>query len=198
LKELGAALIKAPLVDPPELDDTAAQAIVDRAHLRGLKVAVHALSENAAHRGAFMGADVLAHMPVEALTEETLATWANRTVISTLAAFGGASASENARALHATGATVLYGTDFGNTTTPGIDPDEIRELMAAGFDGRAIVAAGTTAPAAFWGFDDLGAIAPGKTASLLVLEEDPFVSPMTLATPVAVYVHGEIVPPSLR
>src|SRR6185369_7220317 len=38
LKELGAALIKVPLVDPPELDDGAAQAIVDQAHLHGLKV----------------------------------------------------------------------------------------------------------------------------------------------------------------
>jgi hypothetical protein len=190
LKELGAALIKVPLVDPPELDDATVQAIVDRAHVLGLKVAVHALSESAAHRGAVANADVLAHMPVEALTEETLATWANRAVITTLAAFGGAAATENARQLHATGGTVLYGTDFGNTTTAGIDGAEIRELAAAGFDGASILAAGTTAPAAYWGFDDLGAIAPGKIASLLVLTEDPFVSPTTLVAPVAVYVAG--------
>jgi hypothetical protein len=190
LKVLGAALIKVPLVDPPELDDATVQAIVDRAHALGLKVAVHALSESAAHRGAVAGADVLAHMPVEALTEETLATWANRAVISTLAAFGGAAATANAQQLHADKATVLYGTDFGNTTTAGIDGDEIRELVAAGFDGPSILASGTSVPAAYWGFDDLGAIAPGKTASLLVLAEDPFVSPETLAAPVAVYIKG--------
>jgi imidazolonepropionase-like amidohydrolase len=193
LKAIGVALIKVPLTDPPELDDATVLAIVDRAHALGLKVAVHALSENAAHRGAVAGADVLAHMPVEALTEETLATWANRTVVTTLAAFGGDAALANARALHESGGTVLYGTDFGNTTTPGIDLAEIEALVAAGFDGAAIVDMATRAPAAFWGFDDLGSIAVGKSASLLLLDDDPLVKPETLATPVAVYAGGALV-----
>jgi imidazolonepropionase-like amidohydrolase len=192
LKTLGARIIKVPLTDPGP-DDATLRAAVERAHELGLKVAVHALSENAAHRGAIAGADVLAHVPVEPMTEETLATWANRTVVSTLSAFGGAAATENARQLRAAGADVLYGTDFGNTMTPGIDGNEIAELVAAGFDGSAILAAGTSLPAAFWGFDDLGAIEVGKRASLLVVADDPLATPSTLASPTAVYVDGELV-----
>jgi cytosine/adenosine deaminase-related metal-dependent hydrolase len=190
LNALGARVIKVPLTDPPGLDDATTQAVLDRAHVVGLRVAIHALSEAAAHRGTYLGADVLAHTPIEPLTEETLATWANRAVISTLAAFGGAAAIDNASKLHAVGAIVLYGTDFGNTTTAGIDGAEIEQLVRAGFDGASILAAGTSAPAAYWGFDDLGAIAVGKAASLIVLAEDPVVAPATLATPVAVYIRG--------
>jgi imidazolonepropionase-like amidohydrolase len=189
LKMLGAGLIKVPLTEPG-LDDAAFRAVVDRAHLYGMKVAIHALTEQGAHRGAVAGADVLAHMPVELLTEETLATWANRTVISTLAAFGGPAALENTKALHDSGATVLYGTDFGNTSHAGIDPDEIAQLVAAGFDGAAILDSGTRAPAAYWHFDDLGAIEVGKAASLLVLAADPLDDPMTLTTPAEVFIRG--------
>jgi len=190
LKGLGAALVKVPVTDPPELDDATLRAIVDRAHVLGLKVAVHALSESAAHRAAIAGADILAHMPVEAFTEETFVTWASRTAITTLAAFGGDAAIANAKELHDAGATVLYGTDFGNTTTAGIDGAEIEQLALAGFDAAAILAAGTSAPAMFWGLDDLGTIEVGKRASLLVLADDPLVIPATLAAPVAVYVDG--------
>ncbi len=194
LKALGVGLIKVPLTEPG-LDDAAFQAVVDRAHRFALRIAIHALTEHGAHRGAVAGADVLAHMPVELLTEETLATWANRAVITTLAAFGGPAALENAKTLRETGATVLYGTDFGNTTHAGIDPDEIAQLVAAGFDGAAILDMGTRAPASFWHLDDLGAIDVGKTASLLVLAQDPLVEPTTLAMPLEVYIAGLPVPP---
>jgi imidazolonepropionase-like amidohydrolase len=189
LNALGAGLIKVPLTEPG-LDDAEFQAVVDRAHVAGLRVAIHALTEHGAHRGAVAGADLLAHVPVELLTEETLATWANRAVISTLAAFGGAAAIENTKALHETGATVLYGTDYGNTRHAGVDPDEIAQLVMAGFDGAAILDVGTRAPARYWGLADLGAIEVGKTASLLVLADDPLVNPMTLASPVIVYIGG--------
>ena len=49
----------------------------------------------------------------------------------------------------AAGATVLYGTDFGNTSHLGVDPAEIAALQAAGLDGAAILAAGTSAPAGY-------------------------------------------------
>jgi len=190
LKQSGASLIKISLTDSGGLDDETAQAVVVQAHHLGLKVAVHALSEKAAHRGALWGADILAHIPSEHLTEETLVTWANRAVISTLSAFGGPGAMENASDFHKLGGKMLYGTDFGNTAVAGISKAEIEQLLAAGFDGAAIVAAGTRVPAAYWGFDHLGEIAVGKAASVLVLAEDPDAKPLTLANPVAVYVGG--------
>src|SRR6185436_1172042 len=125
---------------------------VEEAHARGLKVAAHALSDDEAARAARAGVDVLAHTPVAALSKKTIALWSDRAVISTLRAFGGSkTALSNLRALRDAGATVLYGTDFGNTTTPGIDGNELELLTQAGLDGAAILDAGTSTPAAFWG-----------------------------------------------
>lgn len=62
--------------------------------------------------------------------------------------------------------------------------------MAAGMTGAEILSSGTTIPATFWGLDELGAIAPGKSASFLLLDADPTSDPMTLSRPVAVYIDG--------
>ena len=112
-------------------------------------------------------------------------------MITTLAAFGGGSATvANLAALRARGTIVLYGTDFGNRRTAGIDAAELALMSAAGMDGAAILAAGTQVPAEYWGFSELGRIAPGKAADLLVLDADPLVDPLTLARPLAVVYRG--------
>ena len=85
---------------------------------------------------------------------------------------------------------MLYGTDFGNTRTPGIDPAEIALLAAAGLTPAEILAAGTAAPAAYWGFPTLGSIEVGKDASFLVLARDPLVDPGVLADPEEVWIRG--------
>lgn len=187
----GAAVVKVPLAGDPELDDAELAAVVARAHAAGRKVAVHALSDDAAARAAAAGADLLAHTPVEALSAETVAAWSGKAVVSTLAAFGGSeSAVANLAALRAAGATVLYGTDFGNTQSAGIQADELTLLQEAGLDGAAILAAGTSTPAAYWGWSDLGGLGEGKEASFLVLDADPTVDPSTLTRPVQVWLRG--------
>ena len=157
----------------------------------------HALSDEQARRAAQAGVDVLAHTPTEPLTPATVKAWSGRAVISTLRAFGGSSATlANLQALRAAGVTVLYGTDLGNTRAPGIDGGELTLLLQAGLTPREIVAAGTRAPAERWsGLADLGAIAPGKDASLLVLAADPLVDVQTLSEPVGVYVRGALQSP---
>ena len=178
----GARVIKVPVTSDPGLDDEELRAAVEEAHARGLKVAAHALSDDEAARAARAGVDVLAHTPVSPLSKKTIALWADRTVISTLRAFGGSkTAVANLRALREAGATVLYGTDFGNTTTPGIDGQEVALLGQAGLDGAAILAAGTSTPAAFWGLDGFGRIEVGAEAHILVLDADPTVDPTTLS-----------------
>jgi imidazolonepropionase-like amidohydrolase len=187
----GADLIKVPLTASPTLDDATLRAIVDEAHAKGRKVAVHALSDADAARAAAAGVDVLAHTPTERLGATTLDLWASRAVITTLDAFGGGDdAIANLRALRERGATVLYGTDFGNSTATGVQVDEIAALQRAGLDGPAIVAAGTSTPAAFWGFDGLGALSVGGPASLMACEHDPAADPATLARPVDVWIAG--------
>jgi hypothetical protein len=186
LHRRGARVLKVPLGVAPELAPDALRAAIDRAHALGMKVAVHALTDDAARRAAEAGADVLAHTPTEPLSAGTVELWKDRTVISTLSAFGGASVA-NLSALRAAGARVLYGTDLGNTRAAGISLPELRALGAAGLDARAILESATSAPAATWGMTDLGAIAPGRSARLLILDRDPLDDITLLATPSATF-----------
>lgn len=191
LADAGASVVKIPLGQGPTLPRRVLEALVDQAHARGLKVAAHALGDADAALAADVGVDVLAHTPVEPLSEDTVRRWQGRAVVSTLMAFGGARTTlDNLRRLHEAGATVLYGTDLGNSPVVGIDPDELEALARAGLSPAQIVAAATEAPAAFWGLRELGRLEPGKAASLLVLDEDPWLEPTALARPVAVYVDG--------
>ncbi|MBX7078144.1 MAG: amidohydrolase family protein [Nannocystaceae bacterium] len=197
LAELGARAIKLPLGDAPELSDAEVAALVERAHARDLPVVAHALADADASRAADAGVDVLAHTPVEPLSDDTVAAWQGRTVISTLDAFGGAASTiDNLRRLRAAGTRVLYGTDLGNTGIPGIDPNELGHLVSAGLDGAAILAAATAEPAAFWRFDGLGPLREGGRASVLLLDRDPLRDPSVLAEPTAVYIDGELQPKS--
>jgi len=190
----GAQVIKVPLTLPPSLDDATVKAVVGAAHRHHLQVYTHALEDSSAARAAADGVDVLAHTPTEALSEETLEAWKTRTVVSTLAAFGGgAAAIKNLHDLRERGARVLYGTDLGNTRDTNIQLAELDLLVAAGLDGASIVRAGTSVPAQFLGLSDYGSLAVGKRASFLVLAADPNLEPRTLSQPIAVYVDGKLV-----
>lgn len=191
LHAAGARLIKVPITEPPVLGEATLAAVVEQAHARGLKVGAHALGDAEAAVAAAAGVDVLVHAPLEPLSDATVAAWTGRAVVGTLTAFGtGPTPVDNLRRLREAGAVVLYGTDFGNTTTAGIDPREVRRMAETGMDGAAILASGTSVPAAYWGFLDLGAIEAGKAASLLVLVADPLVDPDAIAVPEAVWIDG--------
>ncbi|MEZ4316810.1 MAG: amidohydrolase family protein [Myxococcota bacterium] len=185
----GATVVKLPITTGPQLPEPVLAAIVAHAHERGAKVGTHALTDGEAALAGRLGIDVLVHTPTAPLTDSTIALWSGRTVISTLDAFGGsASAVENLRKLREGGVTVVYGTDFGNSRTAGVQRDELEALTSAGLDGAAILAAGTSVPAGLFGFD-LG-IEPGGPGSLLVLDADPTVDPLTLAKPHEVWIRG--------
>lgn len=209
LHAAGARVIKIPVGDatgegalsmpknPSILSDQEMAAIADQAHAHGMRVVAHALNDIDVQRAATAGVDVLAHTPTEPLSAQTVQAWSGRAVISTLAAFPELAApTENIRRLRAGGATVLYGTDMGYTTFAGINPHEIELLVKAGLDNKAILAAGTTIPAKFWGFGDgLGTLAAGHPASLLILDADPEHDPLTLSRPLAVYLDGVLMDP---
>ena len=190
LKAHRASLVKI-AGDDDGLDPALYGPVVAAAHARGMKVAIHALTDASAARAAQAGVDILAHTPVEALRPSTIAAWRGRAVISTLAAFGGsATAVANLRALRTAGALVLYGTDLGNLRVAGPSAEEVRLLAEAGLDDAAIVAAMTTAPAAYWGLP-FGMIASGREATFLVLDRDPRRDVQALFAPTAIYVRGE-------
>ena len=116
--------------------------------------------------------------------------WIRSSRSSSSDAGGGASTIDNLRRLREAGATVLYGTDLGNTRTPAIDAQELALLARAGLDGAAILEAGTRARAARWGLDGLGALEPGRDASFSLLDADPLLDPSTLARPTRVVLRG--------
>ncbi len=189
--EAGAKVVKLAFSDPPSLDEATARALVEAAHARGLKVAAHALTDAHAALAAKVGCDVLAHTPVEPLSEATVAAWRGRAVISTLSAFGaGGPALANIIALHKAGAVVMYGTDFGNSTYAGIANAETFALLRAGFELPRIVDMATKVPAAYWGFTELGELTVGKRASFLATADPPTERPDTLAVPIHVVIDG--------
>ncbi len=178
----GARLIKLAL-DDDGLALGLVHVAVEAAHAHGLKVAVHALSDASAAAGAAAGADLLAHTPVEPLSDATVAAWRGRAVISTLAAFGGSdSAVANLARLRAAGVTVLYGTDLGNLRDDGPSADEVALLRKAGLDDAAITAAMTTTPIAYWELD--------VRDSYLVLDSDPRRDATALLHPREVWRRG--------
>lgn len=194
----GANFIKVPLAGTDGVDDAMLTAIVARAHALGAKVAVHALGAVDAGRAIASQVDVLGHTPTETLSQDQVMAWGKRAVVSTLAAFGSSAAAvANLRAFSTSGALILYGTDLGNTRFVGIQSAEIAGLLQAGLSGSGIVRSATADAADYWGFSELGRLAPGKRASFLVLSEDPNQNPQTLATPQAVVVNGNVVSGSL-
>ncbi len=187
----GARLIKISLGAGPDLSEAALSALTDEAHARGLKVAAHALTDDAAARARAAGADLLAHTPMEPLSDATVEAWRGGAVLSTLHAFGGSSdMRDNVARLRASGASVLYGTDLGNLQEPGVDGEEIDLLVASGLDGAAIVAAMTEVPARYWGFEGVGDLAVGSVATFLLVPEDPHRAPEALAQASQVWVAG--------
>ena len=184
----GARVIKLAL-DDDGLAPALVPVAVAAAHGHHLRVAAHALSDASAALAGRAGVDVLAHTPVEPLSPSTIALWRGRAVISTLAAFGGSeSAVANLRALRAAGATVLYGTDLGNTRVAGPNPDEVALLRTAGLDDTAITDAMTTAPAAYWQVP--ARLAAGSEATFLVLDGDPRRDARVLLSPRAAWLRG--------
>jgi imidazolonepropionase-like amidohydrolase len=192
--DAGATFVKTPLSGTQGVDDATLAAIVERAHARGAPVAVHALGAADAARAIASDVDIFGHTPTEPLGAELVQAWGERSVVSTLSAFGaGDAAIQNLRAFVEGGALVLYGTDLGNTRTVGIQSAEIDALVRAGLTGSDIVRSATSAPARFWGMSELGRLESGARASFLVLDESPDDNPQTLAAPHAVVFDGRLV-----
>ncbi|MCO4773016.1 MAG: amidohydrolase family protein [Deltaproteobacteria bacterium] len=188
--EAGATVVKIALgAGGPELSDEVLRAICEEAHSRGMLVGAHALRDDDARRAAEVGADILVHAPVEELSPATVAAWSSKAVIATISAFSGVAST---RQLAEAGATVLYGTDFGNTRALGVSAPEIEGLVQAGLAAQGVLDAATSSPAEMFGLTRLGAIAAGKEASLLILDADPLLDPTVLARPVAVLHRGAV------
>jgi imidazolonepropionase-like amidohydrolase len=181
----------------PPLPTTAIEAAVGQAHRLGKPVFVHPTSGADVLAAARAGVDVIAHTTpltgpwdatiLRAMSERgvaltpTLSLWkeALRRERVSLQEQAVGIAVDQLRAWVATGGTVLFGSDLGVVE---YDPTEEYELMAAaGMSFAQILASLTTAPAERFGASELGRIAVGLVADLVVLAGDPAMDIRSLA-----------------
>jgi imidazolonepropionase-like amidohydrolase len=174
----------------PPFPESAIPAAVSEAHRLGKPVFVHPNSDADVLAAVRSGVDVVAHTTprsgpwdetiLTAMKERRVAVTPTLTLwkyfmrhdrISTQEQFVNTAIGQ-LRAWLACEGTVLFGTDVGAVN---YDPSEEYALMAeAGMSFRQIFASLTTAPAERFGESQrLGRIAPGFTADLVVLGEDP-------------------------
>jgi imidazolonepropionase-like amidohydrolase len=109
-------------------------------------------------------------------------------------AFYRAAAARTAEAA-AAGVRLLVGTDTGDVfVAPGIGLHrEMALWRGAGIPPRAILAAATAAPAAYFGLTGrIGRVAPGEVADLLFLDSDPLADLAALRRPRAVMQAGRL------
>jgi imidazolonepropionase-like amidohydrolase len=140
-------------------------------------------------------------MPSIAAATAAAATWNCPTmaIVKALNANGPAAeeASRHRRllvgALHAAGARLLAGTDSGiDVTQPGTSlHDELDELVASGLSPLDALRAATTWPAEFLGrVGEVGTVAPGARADLVLVDGDPRQHVPLLRHPRAVMLRG--------
>ena len=93
------------------------------------------------------------------------------------------------------GATVVLGSDsFNGRGAFGENTLEEAELMAAaGMTPLQVLTAGTSTAARHIGRPDLGTVAPGKRADLILLKADPLDAVSNLRTLSATMLNGELV-----
>ena len=150
-------------------------------HLTGYELALGAGGGTVAERWASVR---IADMPAVAQATARAGTWNCPTLmVTTLLGGTGAAAEEAHRrrrlmvgALHAAGARILAGTDSGiDATAAGTSlHDELAELVASGLSPLEALQAATSSPAEFLGrVGEIGTMAPGARADLVLVDGDP-------------------------
>jgi imidazolonepropionase-like amidohydrolase len=188
-------------------------AIVAAAHAAGRKVVAHASHLAAYEMSLDAGVDVLTHVPTEAAVDAdvarrlvegervTIPTLSVAKVLTTARPTPGTS-YENARAsvvaLHEAGVPIFAGTDSVNQ--PGVPfsiplgstlHQELVLLVDAGLTPAEALRSATSAPAAWFGLDDRGAVRAGLRADLLLVGGDPTADISATHDVVGVWVAGE-------
>lgn len=107
-----------------------------------------------------------------------------------------ANALKSFKAMSDSGVKTGFGTDSGPPGRFGgyFDHWELEELVAAGFTPAQALKAATTDAAAYLGNQEIGAVAPGKWADLLVLDANPLVNIRNSHQISSVYIAGDMVP----
>lgn len=219
-------------------------AIIDEAHKRGLRVAVHATGLSDAKELLRAGVDIFAHM-ISEVDDELLALFKEHPNVAVLTALAGPhralhapwldpvhpliietvrpeqirrlqarfplrNSDERARArtawdklaagikrLSDAGVAIGTGTDGGGQQGDQFIGwtmhTELENLVMAGIPSSNVLVAATKTAAAILGLDDLGMVAPGKSADFVVLDANPLDDITNTRRIAAVYLRGRAV-----
>jgi imidazolonepropionase-like amidohydrolase len=153
---------------------------IEAGHERGLRVTVHTTQQAAAREAIEAGADGLEHgVTVEPLTDHSLIDlMLDHGITYTPTLYiddAHPDARGNLKKVAEAGVHIALGSDtFSGRGLFGANTLEEAELMvAAGMTPAQVLAAGTSGASRQCVRPDLGAVAPGKRADLLVLNSDP-------------------------
>jgi imidazolonepropionase-like amidohydrolase len=173
------SIVRPDHIVPMDLD--IARAAADEAHRHGQLVFSHSSNLQGTQVAIDAGVDVLAHTPEDTngVDEALLRRMVEQrmTMIPTLKLFSQDDAIAKIRGVayryHELGGRIVYGTDTGFLTDYD-QGEEFRQLFAAGFDFRAVLAMLTTAPVELFHLSQgEGKVMPGMRGDLTVLAKDP-------------------------
>jgi imidazolonepropionase-like amidohydrolase len=189
----------------PTLSPEEIAAITEVAHSRGTRVSAHVLVEADLERAVAGGADDIAHMVSDSLSDELIATMIARGVlwVPTLELWHGVSGHLGDRAVAflkrfvQAGGPVALGTDYAGYSSHfdlGMPVREITWMSEAGMAAMEIIVAATrhAAEACNLG-SSLGTLAPGRIADVLVVDGDPLADLGALARPRMVIRGGVVI-----
>lgn len=191
----GADYIKV-VIEGDLLSQATIDAVVAAGQAHGKLTVAHASSADAYRRAVRAGADVVTHVPRDAVLDADLAATMARNgqvAVPTLTMMKAvtdafrvpgedyAHSRDSVAVLHAAGVPVLAGTDALSGPAPIPNPvrlgsslhDELALLVAAGLTEVEALRAATVLPARHFGLPDRGAIRPGLRADLIMIDADP-------------------------
>ena len=186
------------------LDHAVLEAIIDESHKQGLKATVHTVDQHAAIEALEAGADGLEHgVFLEPLTDDRVIELLLRNRASYVPTLWMIALDENTAAMLYSnfkriveaGVRAPMGTDtfcgFGNFGE--IAQIEIEHYERAGIPPLRVLKAATSEAAQHLGAKDLGTIAAGKLADMILVDGDPKTNITALRHVSTVIKNGEIV-----
>lgn len=197
-----------------ELSDAELAAIVETARARGAHVAAHVDRASALRRAVLAGIDSAAHSPRDRIPDDLITLMVERgvTMTPTIVVYEGLARErgnlvewrriiqpvmyDNLRRFAAAGGTLALGDDYGGARgmTVGMPAEEIGHWLAAGLTPMQVIVAATSGAARVLELEgELGRIAPGLAADILVVRGDPLRDIDALVRPVLVLHGGEVV-----
>ncbi len=213
----GGVLSKTDSVGAQQLDYDEIKAVVDEAHMLGMRVAVHAHGTEGINTALRAGVDTIEHASLADATSFKLAkehgAWFDMDIYDDdyILAEGakngvfaeslekeravGLKQRQTFRAAHAAGVKMLFGTD-GGVYPNGTNALQFAKMVEWGMTPmEAIQAATKNAAEALDKTGDVGAIAPGRYGDLVAVEGDPLQNVRTLEKVVFVMKGGKVEKP---